>query len=239
MNNKFKFVVAILFLFNLLYFFPECDARRIKEEGYPLQTYYVNGTNLGSLQDDYRYTFPFPVVLSHHHVSCYLWMKQHGIKGLPLIYLDAHPDVYGKKNVIQNSNWVKGVLEGGISPHAFWVAPKWLDKEKKDFELLFPRVYPQGLNLTLVDDLENLPSGSELGPVVLSIDCDYFSSIDPFHQATREEVDNEIKRIIEVLKEKGIEIAVLNIAVSPGYTILGLEGFIKEQLLKAFSEYEN
>jgi len=219
--------------------FSVCEARRIREQGYPLQVYDVTGTSLSPPRYDYRYNFPFPVILSYHHVACYLWLKQQGLRGLPVIYFDAHHDLFGSKDVVQSSNWVGAVLREGLSPSALWVPPKWLGKEKKDFKFLASKIYLQGLNLILVDDLEKLPSGSELGPVVVSIDCDYFSSIDPFHQAKREEVQEEIERIIEVLKEKGIKIAVLNIAISPGYTTLGLEGFIKEELLKAFSQYGN
>ncbi|RKY35896.1 MAG: hypothetical protein DRP73_04270 [Candidatus Omnitrophota bacterium] len=223
-------------IFELLSF-SMCEARRIREQGYPLQVYDVTGTSLSPPRYDYQYIFPFPVILSHHRVACYLWLKQQGLKGLPVIYFDAHHNVFGSKDVVQSSNWVRAVLREGLSPSALWVPPKWLEKEEEDFKFLASKIYLQGLNLILVDDLEKLPSGSELGPVVVSIDCDYFSSIDPFHQAKREEVQEEIRRIIEVLKEKGIKIAALNISISPGYTTLGLEGFIKEELLKAFSQY--
>ncbi len=47
----------------------------------------------------------------------------------------------------------------------------------------------------------------------------------------------KIQRIVKILK--GIKIAVLYIAISPGCTSLGLEDFVKEELLHAFSKYGN
>lgn len=211
------------------------QARRIKSI-YPITFYEVVGTTLGTFKEDYRYTFPFPVVVSPHHVSCYLWLKERGIQGLPLIYFDAHHDLFGNKDVPQSSNWVRFVLEENISPQAFWIVPPWLVKEREDFESLFPRIFPRGINLRLVEDLQELPSGSELGEVILSIDCDYFSSYDPFHWAYREEIRKEIERIVETLADKGIKIKMLHIAVSPGFTTREWENFIKEELLKAFSQ---
>ena len=49
----------------------------------------------------------------------------------------------------------------------------------------------------------------------------------------------EIQRIVKILKGKGIKIAVLYIAISPGCTSLGLEDFVEEELLHAFSKYGN
>lgn len=49
----------------------------------------------------------------------------------------------------------------------------------------------------------------------------------------------EIQRIVKILKGKGIKITVLYIAISPGYTSLGLEAFVEEELLHAFSKYGN
>ncbi len=53
----------------------------------------------------------------------------------------------------------------------------------------------------------------------------------------RGEVREEIQRIVKILK--GIKIAVLYIAISTGCTSLGLEDFVKEELLHAFSKYGN
>lgn len=213
------------------------QARRIRSI-YPVIFYEVVGTNLGTFREDYRYTFPFPVGVSHHHhVICYLVLKEKGIQGLPVIYLDAHHDIFGRKDFPQASNWVKFVLEENIFPQAFWVPPQWLGKEREDFKFLFPKTFPQGLNLKLIENLQELPSGSELGQVVISIDCDYFSCQEPFHLASGEEIQEEVKRIVKTLAEKGIEIKMLHIAVSPGFTTREWENFIKEELLKAFSQY--
>lgn len=61
----------------------------------------------------------------------------------------------------------------------------------------------------------------------------------PLHQVSREEIQNEVRRIVETLKIKEIEIAVLTLVISPRYASLGLDGFIKEELFKIFSGYGN
>jgi hypothetical protein len=234
-------VYLIFILFSCFLLPLPCNARRIKDQRYPLERYYISGTKLGKPVIDSRYSFPFPVGLSHHHVSCYLWVKDMVTKrrlpqGLPLIYLDAHHD-FLKSKTLQNSNWVRFVLEERLCSKALWVLPGWLGERKQIFDKEIQRLSTPTLPVSVVKNLEQLPNGDELGPVILSIDCDYFSSIDPFHQAKREEVQKEIERIVKTLERKGIEIAALNIAISPGYTSLGLEAFIKEELLEAFSQY--
>lgn len=229
-----------------------CDARRSRGTRYPLEIYHISGTKLGKPVIDSRYSFPFPVSVSHHHVSAYLWVKgmiEEGRfpRGLPLIYLDTHLDYpIGDDKPPQSSNWVRFVLKETLCKKVILILPNWLEKEihtayrlKLEDDVEKIQLYYQQ-PLSVLDSIEELPDGESLGPIILSIDCDYFCNIDyPDHRASREEIIEEINRIIDLLKRKNVKVVGLNISISPGYTSLGQEAFIKDELLKAFSEYGN
>ncbi|MCM8784233.1 MAG: hypothetical protein NC818_05625 [Candidatus Omnitrophica bacterium] len=228
-------------LANLLIFNPSVYARRIKEVRYPLEIVEVVGTEIKSIQIDSQYSFSFPVSFSLHHVSAYLWLKsmiEKGSlpKGLTLVYLDAHSDYWGHRDTPQSANWVRFVLGEGLCSRARLLFPNWAIKEREIFrEFAFlskeKTVFP---DLSDIDSLNDLPYGET---IVLSIDCDWFSCYDPFHTASGEEIVGKVEEIVKVLREKNIRIAALNIALSPGYTTMDKEVFIRDTLLKAFWGY--
>ncbi|MDP8234140.1 MAG: hypothetical protein P9M06_05010 [Candidatus Saelkia tenebricola] len=225
------------------------SARRAKTTCYPLEEYNVVGIELSEAKVNGSYSFPFPVSISQHHVAAYLWIKEMIAegrlpKGLSLVYLDTHIDYMLSDNKpVQSSNWVRFALTDEICSEAILALPEWLEVD----EHLYYRVthvydpaskirmfYEHDLNV--LSELESLSDGETLGPIILSIDCDYFSNMGyPNHRVSPREIREEIDKIVRILKEKNIQIAALNIAVSPGYTWLDQEIFIKDALLEAFS----
>jgi len=250
LGKQYKITSLLLILIITAGMFPRLsEARRAKGAVYYLEEYNVVGTELGRASIDSEYSFLFPVSVSTQHVLAYLWSKNliaEGIlsKGLPLIYLDAHLDSFiGRTWTPQSSNWVRAVLDEKLCSSAALILPQWV---YEDINMVYRvklydaageirRLYQHSLSIS---DLEDLPAGKEQTPVVLSIDCDYFSNMGyPNHRTFPWEIEQEIAGIINILKDKGIKIAALNIAISPGYTYLDQETFIRDQLLLAFSEY--
>jgi len=244
-----RVLIWFLSIFILSIFSLSVQARRIKREFYYLEEYDVLGTTLSKPRVNFRYSFPFPVSISEHHVSAYLWVKKLIEKGrlpqgLSLIYLDAHLDHFiGKTWTVQSSNWVRAVLDEELCSSASLILPDWVYEDINrvyriklyDAVEEIHRLYKHQLSIF---ELQDLPAGKDLGPVVLSIDCDYFSNMGyPEHRVSPREIEQEIARVIKTLEDKGIKIAALNIAISPGYTWLDQEIFIEEKLLQAFSEY--
>ena len=249
MFKKDKILMLVLSIFVLSIFSPPIQARRVKEAFYYLEEYDVLGTTLSKGRVNHQYSFPFPVSVSEHHVSAYLWVKKligegRLPQGLTLVYLDAHLDHFiGRSWTVQSSNWVRAVLDEKLCGSANLILPDWVYEDINmvyrvklyDVAEKIRRLYQHPLSIS---ELQDLPAGEDLGPVVLSIDCDYFSNMGyPNHRVSPREIEEEIGRIVRTLKNKGIKIAALNIAISPGYTWLDQEIFIKDKLLEAFSEY--
>jgi len=249
-KSKILTLVLLAFLLGSV-FSSSLEARRIKVTSYSLEKYSIVGTELGRAKIDSRYSFSFPASVSTQHVSAYLWVKkliEEGRlpQGLPLIYLDAHLDHFiGRTWTVQSSNWVRAVLDEELCSSATLILPEWV---YEDINMVYRvklydavgeirRLYQHQLSIS---ELEDLVVAGRQPVVILSIDCDYFSNRGyPNYRVSPREIEEEIVKVIKIFRDKGIKIAALNIAISPGYTWLDQEVFIKDKLLEAFLKYEN
>lgn len=121
-------------------FISPAQARRIRVISYPLEVLKVEGGEIISRKSDFRYSFPFPVSVSSHHVSAYLWLKDMIVKGnlpqgLPLVYLDAHSDYWGHRSKMNSANWVRFVLGEELCSRAILLLPEWAVKEREFFRI--------------------------------------------------------------------------------------------------------
>lgn len=250
MKLKNILVAVILVMGIQAFFLPSVFARRERQPNYLLEFYHIPQSGPERIVINGTRVFSFPVSVSVEHLAAYRWIKNkvaEGIlpRGLNLVYLDAHADfIFKDTGIYKSNNWVNGVLGEGLCKSAIWVPPEWLGDYPEYTEVL-DEIASQirskyNLPIDIVKQIRDFPDGKDLGPIVLSIDCDFFSKMgDSKHRASRREIKDKIKVLIDTLKENNVQIAALNIAASPGYTYLDQQEFIIESLVEAFAKYQN
>ncbi len=244
-----KIIVSILFISSISSL---SYARRVKEVRHYIRVYNIVEDGISSINVDNSYSFSFPVGLSSHHVAAHLSFKkmvENGLlpKGIKLLCFDAHLDyISGDRGVVQSSNWIRFSLDEGLFSSATVVLPEWLVDSVYDicrYKMVTAEHDAADFlheDLRLSFGVDNITEDLSSEPVFLSIDCDYFSCIGyPEHRPSLSEIKIKIEELIQFLKVNNIKIAALDIAISPGYTHLDHQSFIKNMLLEAFANYEN
>lgn len=195
-------------------------------------------------------SFSFPASITTSHVGAYLWIEdllklKEGIlpKGLNLVYLDAHPDWEpGHQEILNSGNWVACLLsQPNWIRNANYVMPPWFSDEL--IEITKRYISTHNAPITSYNSVNSLPSGEKLGPIILSIDFDYFSNDDEgdlftYKPENFEKIKEKVDEIIRNLKEKDIQVAALNFAISYDCTFPDDIPVIKSLLMETFKEYD-
>jgi len=253
MNLTLRTFTSIIILISVVgsVYIPSADV-------YPVRCGLSNGARmvrgkvsymLGEYVEIERITsFSFPASETNCHAGAYLWIKdliKNRVlpKGLNSVYLDTHPDWEPEYDrLIISSNWV-GVLlrQKDWINNAYYVFPPWFSNENRRVMENF--ISLNNTQITSVESVNLLPSGEELGPIILSIDLDYFSNNDEenifnYKPGSVEAIKEMVDEIICSLKEKNIKIAALNFSISPNDTYAEDIPTIRVLLKEAFKGYD-
>jgi len=146
--------------------------------------------------------------------------------------LDTHHDAWDSGEELVIGNWARLLKarykRSGIS----WVRPDFVDpKTREDGSPVF----------AYRGTLEGLPAPQ--GPVVLSIDLDYFSSSVPRHIASIEEIDSKTEELMRYLASNKVEVAGIHFIRSlktldyASYGYWEQSDYIAIKLAKAFERF--
>jgi len=243
--------LVILVSFSIFLSFNVVFARATRVGIYRLVEYHMEhmhsrNQGLREVKTEEDIFFSFPVSITEDHEGCYIWvkaLKEQGLlpRDLTLVYFDPHHDAY--RNLVSfpiieditPAHWVDTALTYGLVSCAYQVLPGWCP----DVGLGY-----QSSHLFIIRDASQLPAASDLGPVVVSIDFDYFSNKKgsgkvPFYQPKdSKEIKELVDGIIVFLRESGIEVVALNLSISPEYTRYVDITAIRELLIEALKKYD-
>jgi hypothetical protein len=219
--------------------------RRIRAVFFPLLEYVVKGNKIQPVMTQENINFPFLAFSVDHHQGVYLWLKEKIEKkeidsGLGIINLDYHDDYDATQDsTLSDANWLLWARAENLIGKIYWIRPEWSEPNP----VPDPSEIEDPFELR-AKDINNLPSGDKLGPVILTIDFDFFSlervSVSSKnrdktqHRPTAQELDRIIDRITQAVRDKRIVVKALNFTYSADYVWQEDIPIIKEKLIKAF-----
>ncbi|MFQ5952542.1 MAG: hypothetical protein ACE5JK_03950 [Candidatus Omnitrophota bacterium] len=153
---------------------------------------------------------------SFSHSDLYHWLKSEIEagrleKGLPLMLFDYHHDADRGSSKINIATWLYHAQDEGLIGEVYWVKPKWSSLEDKAQQEEINKRLAEMLGFkVVVNDVEDLPKIE--GPVIVSIDFDYFSYKDPFnsiyHRPSFQEIRGEVSKIVNYLSKNKTNVKV-------------------------------
>lgn len=227
------------------------NARRIRSryynlEKFPLIVYTSRGSHLIPLQYR-REQLPFRGGIFDNLKGISLWIEQKRRNGLlsfrPSVvvlspYIDFHIDVYSDDEY----NWIRYLLNEELVSDVQVVFPSGIERNYPNWvnshKELVKEANAYGYNLNLLTVLEDLPSGSKLGKVILVIDLAYFADKTLMKSADIEGITLKIARLGEILKHKNIRIEALLVVSSSQFVFQDSKQekeIILDQLMELFS----
>lgn len=136
---------------------------------------------------------------------------------MPLILLDFHSDVYtvDLKESPSSANWLNLALSNKLIGRAYWIRPK----NGTDYVMAIEK---ECFGEQIYKGIECIPHLK--GPVLLSIDMDFFSCVIKVveQKPAEDEIRNEISGLEKILKERiqqGMHIVAINLTLSGGLFI--------------------
>ncbi len=181
------------------------------------------------------------VIDENDHSQSFTWTDNSVTAGeLPENFIlwtfDAHHDAWDHtwnySKTLEIGNWARLLKARYPRSHISWVRPGFVN----------PKTREEGTPVfTYRGVIKDLPAPQ--GPVVLSIDLDYFSSSVPRHIASIEEIDSKIAELMGYLTEHKVEVAGIHFIRSlrtldyVSYGFWEQSDYIAIKLAKAFERF--
>ncbi|MDO8535618.1 MAG: SpoIIE family protein phosphatase [Candidatus Omnitrophota bacterium] len=163
------------------------------------------------------------------HEGCFFWAR----KELPrakdekfkLIVFDAHDDSDFDGGSLYEGNWVRamgGELIAGIEDY-YLVFPGWLKPSNK--------MIAAAVNTGTLNQLKETLVGLK-GPIILSIDFDYFACVPFEHKPSLAELAGQVNELFSFILTSGLDIRGVYFSTSRGYVPAEYKELIKRLILK-------
>lgn len=190
------------------------------------------------------------------HEGAYFWVRDEIPRAegeqFHLISFDAHDDADASGDHLQEGNWISALIADDLIPvtnqaygfvdNYYWIMPEWaaskigaVPSHPSVGRRMFLPEFVTGHRKPNEIPVETVRAASER-PVLITVDYDFISSSTLDHPASQEQIENDVRRILKLIFDFGLNVRGVHLTPSDGYVPEGDQIRIRDEFLKQLRE---